>query len=258
MPNTINSLDDLVEKNIPLSMLLHDGCGDCPESTCDTGGAGCDAGAGYSDTPAEDNPTRPWLARMIESSFYRAMELCFDELDDEPKRILLVGGCRQRDFARRLGFMLPFCKIVALDPDGGVVEKARQEVACRFRFEEASLAQLPYNTGGFDLTIVHNLAEYTDTPQAALTELARVTKVKGHLLVSHHRSLVWALMGWIPGVKTAMAQLGCQIPFSWQDNNDWETALFGLTETQLKVLPLPWDMRMTRVKPRSQSRTQLT
>lgn len=247
----VNNAESSIEKNLPLSALMNEGCQDCPDASSANGKPCCDD----PDFPAEDDTSRPWVARLVESAFYRAMELCFDELTIEPKRILLVGGCRQRDYARRLGFLLPFCKIVALDPERAVVEKAREEVACRFRFEESALESLPYNTDGFDFTIVHNLAEFTDNPKKAIKELGRVTK--HHLLVSHHRSLVWALLGWLPGMKMAMKQLGCQIPFNWQHNNDWETALFQVAETQLKVAPLPWDMRMTQVKKKPEGRTQL-
>lgn len=197
------------------------------------------------DAPAEDDVSRPKIARAIESSFYNALELCFAELTVEPQRILLIGGCRQRDFARRLGFLLPFCKIVALDPDPAVVEAAEKEVACRFRFEHEQLNKLPYNDDGFDLTIVHNLAEFTDEPQRAVDEIARVTQ--HHVLVSHHRPFAWFLMKGFGPVKTAMAQLGCTIP-NKTTTNEWEQALFDVAETQLRLSPLPWVMHMCQVK----------
>jgi SAM-dependent methyltransferase len=207
------------------------------------------------DSPAEDDPSRPAIARAIESSFYNAMELCFAELSIEPKRILLVGGCRQRDFARRLGFLLPFCKIVALDPDKAVVEAAEKEVACRFRFEHEPLSKLPYNDDGFDFTIVHNLAEFTEHPKRAVDEIARVTK--HHVLMSHHRPFAWFLMKGLASTKAAMKQLGCTIP-ERDTTNEWEQALYAVAETQLKVAPLPWVMHMAKVKPNPPKKTALT
>lgn len=194
------------------------------------------------DLPKADHP----VTKALVDAFYSAMELCFDELPDEPRKILIVGGCRQRDMARRLAFMLPFCAIHVLDPDYDQYKKAQEEIRCRFKFVHSPVEETLFEDGYFDLTLSHSLFEYTEDGEAALRELARVTK--HNLLVGAFRPAAWNLLGWLPGMKQTLKVLGCGIPKNQPSAGALKKWLKDHAEIRLTASPFPWTLRMCRLK----------
>ncbi len=194
------------------------------------------------DIPKAEHP----VTKALVDAFYSAMELCFDELPDEPRKILIVGGCRQRDMARRLAFMLPFCAIHVLDPDYDQYKKAQEEIRCRFKFVHSPVEQTLFEDGYFDLTLAHSLFEYTEHGEAALAELARITR--HNLLVGTFRPTAWRLLGWLPGMRSALNVLGCGIPPKQPAPSDLKRLLNRHAEIRLTAAPFPWTLRMCRME----------
>jgi SAM-dependent methyltransferase len=185
--------------------------------------------------------------RMMVEAFYNAMEVCFDDLPDEPKKILIIGGCRQRDLARKLGFMLPFSMIFVLDPDEAQYRRAQEEVRCRFKFVHSPLEKMVFEDGYFDLTLAHNLFEYVADEDPALAEIVRVTKT--NLLTSTHRPLAWRIGGALPGMAGAMSFLGCKPPAKQPPSKAITRALSPYATPGTRVSPFPWQMTMWHRKP---------
>lgn len=194
------------------------------------------------DRPQAEHP----ITKALVDAFYSAMELCFDELPDEPKKILIIGGCRQRDMARRLAFMLPFTAIHVLDPDYDQYKKAQEEIRCRFKFVHSPVEQTLFEDDFFDLTLAHNLFEYTDRNEDTLRELARVTQ--HNLLVSTFRPTAWKMLGWLPGMAHTLKVLGCGIPTRQPSTRALKQLLKAHADIKITASPFPWTLHMCSMK----------
>ncbi len=189
------------------------------------------------------------VGRLIVDGFYNALEICFDELSslsEPPKNILVIGGCRQRDMARRLGFLLPFSKIHTLDPDQGQVERAEVEIKCRFKFTHAPVESLPFEDKSIDLTLAHNAFEYIEDWDKASQEIQRVTK--GHALIGIHRPFAGKILSGIPGMERAMTHLGCTEPKNQPDKKMMTKGLETIGSIKTTVRPFPWQLMMCACK----------
>ncbi len=189
------------------------------------------------------------VGRLIVDGFYNAMEVCFDELgqlSDPPKNILVIGGCRQRDMARRLGFLLPFSKIYTLDPDLEQVQRAEVEIKCRFKFTHGSVEALPFEDKAIDLTLAHNAFEYIADWEQAAEEIRRVTR--HYAVVGLHRPLMGKLLGAIPGVQRAITHLGCSVPQKQPSKRTVIEKLKEISTIKTTAQPAPWQLMMCRIK----------
>lgn len=188
------------------------------------------------------------LARVLEKTFYNAMDVCFDEVMAEPKRMLIVGGCRQRNLAQYLALLLPATEIVLVDPDEREAQKAQEEICCRFKFVAAPLEALPFEDNAFDLTIAHNFLAY---PQAdwkkAVDELGRVTSA--NLLISHQRPLIWNVAKNLPGVRKALAAQGLVPPEKLPERYEFRSRLYMYSRVKTCLAPFPWTVYMAAMKP---------
>jgi len=235
-------------KIVPLML----GCGDTScvseESSCQSESPGC------STTPEAleiDVARLPGLGRWVVSGFYNAFETALDELPfNQPRRILVLGGCRQRDLARRLGFMIPLSQIVVFDPEESRAEEAKAIIKCRFDFRHGELDALPFADGHFDWVLAHDWAAYiniTQSPQAVLAELARVSRQV--LVLSQRRPLLWSLAARLPGVKKAWQAMGFETTSVLPaiHSGVGNTVSQQLSETpwqEHRLVPAwPWDMQ---------------
>ncbi len=189
------------------------------------------------------------VGRLLVDGFYNALEVCFDELShlrDAPKNILIIGGCRQRDMARRLGFLLPFSKIYTLDPDEAEVQRAEVEIKCRFKFTHGAVEALPFEDKAIDLTLAHNAFEYISDWDKATQEIQRVTR--HHALIGFHRPVMGQLLSRFPGMTESMTHLGCKIPDTQPSKTKIIQKLQEMSAIKTTVHPLPWQLMMCKIK----------
>jgi 2-polyprenyl-3-methyl-5-hydroxy-6-metoxy-1,4-benzoquinol methylase len=85
-----------------------------------------------------------------------------------------------------------------------------------------SVLQLPFRDGAFDVLLSTEVIEHTPDPRAALTELARVVKPGGRLVVTTPCKL------WEPVVRTASA-LKLR-PYNGNENFTWPTSARRILE----------------------------
>lgn len=203
------------------------------------------------DEPCADHPAATGDSRwkkFLKASLFNTLDLCFDDVYAEPKTILIVGGCRQRDLAQHIALLLPAADIVVVDPDEQQVAKAKAEICCRFKFVHAPLEALPFEAGAFDLTIAHNFPAYPQANwQRALSEVCRVTGK--NLMVSVHRPVLWSLLRRLPGFCPAMGQLGSVPPLHIPARAEWLTHLRLQAQIKTILTPPPWTVYMTAMKP---------
>jgi SAM-dependent methyltransferase len=188
------------------------------------------------------------LTRMLFQTFVNALDVCFDEVLKEPKKILIIGGCRQRDFAQYIALLLLGSDITLLDPDPRQAQRAREEICCRFKFLSGAVEQMPFENGEFDLVFAHNLPEFSLDLDAAVAEIARITtRDRGNFMITHHRPLLWQWARYFPGMRHALRQMGISVP---EDRIPTISRLPGLISRSAaigtRLSPLPWQMYMTR------------
>ena len=210
------------------------------------------------DTPCAKSRMKTGLAQRFLKAFFNAVDLCFDDVYQEPQKILMVGGCRQRDFAQHIALLLPAAEITLIDPDPEEARKAQEEICCRFKFIPAQPDELPFEDGYFDLVFAHNFFELAEVRnnhwKVGLRELFRVTSKnperRGNVLISWHRVWVWQLLKQLPGVSQAFALQGNRMPFHLPDPEDIRTVLGRAgAVVESTVSPLPWQVWMTRMLP---------
>ncbi|MEM0951237.1 MAG: class I SAM-dependent methyltransferase [Cyanobacteria bacterium P01_H01_bin.74] len=194
-------------------------------------------------------------ADWLKTSLFNTLDLCFDEVYEEPKKILIPGGCRQILLAQHIALLLPAAEIVLTDACAQTVKKTEEEICCRFKFVCAPAESLPFEKNYFDLTIANNFFAYTHNWKTALAEICRVTHQ--NIFLSMHRPVVWQLFGRFFGGNASLAELGIVLPENLPDPDEFSKLSGVLLKTKMKWTPLPWVAYMTTVKPDWQTQTVL-
>lgn len=192
---------------------------------------------------------------LMRSSLINTLDVCFDDVYAEPKKILMVGGCRQRDLAQHVALLLPAADIVLVDPDAVETEKAEKEICCRFKFITAPLEALPFEDGAFDLTIAHNALAYAQNWPQAISEITRVSNK--NVLLSVHRPWLWKLFQGFSPIKAAMTKLGTFDLPTLPTQYDFLSRLTLYAKIKTRLKPFPWTFYMTEVKPNREERLVL-
>jgi len=118
---------------------------------------------------------------------------------DDPARVLDVG-CGPGDFLvemLRRGFY-----VCGVDTSPGMLEQARrllsgEPTGSGVALQRASVEQLPFADGCFDLVSCAGVLEYLDSDRPAIRELVRVLRPGGHLLLPITNA--WSPAGWFDG-----------------------------------------------------------
>lgn len=194
----------------------------------------------------KDTTGSSWL-RWMNSSLFNTLDVCFDDVYREPKKILIIGGCRQMALSQHIALLLPAADISLVDSDESIVERAKEEICCRFKFITAPLEALPFESNTFDLTIAHNFLAYPQQWQAALSETSRVTS--GNLFLTVHRPLLWSFAQRISGMRSAMKEAGLTLPESLPEQFEFLTQLTQYAKIKTKLVPFPWTAYMTNIRP---------
>jgi SAM-dependent methyltransferase len=187
-------------------------------------------------------------AHWLKASLFNTLDVCFDDVYREPKKILIVGGCRQMDLSQHIALLLPAAEITLVDADEAVVERAKEEICCRFKFVHSPLEGLPFDTEQFDLTIAHNFFAYPHEWQRAMSEIGRVTS--DNLFLSVHRPLLWKLSQRIGGIAQGMSALGIEIPNHLPETYEFMRHFTQYAKIKTKLAPFPWTVFMSQVRPK--------
>lgn len=194
--------------------------------------------------------------RLLKASLWNTLDLCFDDVYNEPKSILIVGGCRQIELSQHLALLLPAADITLVDPYEAITAKTKEEVCCRFQFVASPLESLPFDVGQFDLTIAHNFLAYPEHNwHRAFSELSRVTK--SNLFVSVHRPWLWNPISALPGAKTGMAAFGLELPKQLPEKFEFLTHLHLYAKVKTKLTPFPWTAYMTEMRSNREEKLSL-
>ena len=103
----------------------------------------------------------------------------------EPQERILDVACGTGEFERLLLDKNPTQKIMGIDISEKMLSVAREK--CRaysnVEFHKASVHSLPFASHSFDVVVSANAFHYFDEPQVALTEMKRVLKPNGRIVI---------------------------------------------------------------------------
>lgn len=76
-------------------------------------------------------------------------------------------------------------KLITTDYSVGMLRQTKKKVAkyANTNVEKASILELPYNSGSFDVVVAANVIHLLDEPEKAISELKRVCKPNGKIVL---------------------------------------------------------------------------
>jgi trans-aconitate methyltransferase len=197
----------------------------------------------------------PLMGKILRDGAHAGIEFCLGELAAEPARILYIGGCRQRDIARKLAFLFPVASIALLDTCEEEAKRAQEDIHCRFQFLSSPIESLPMKDNAVDLTIIHNAFQFIEDWEQAIHQLGRITAK--HLLFTHiPPSWTWRAFGkHLPGMDWAMATDTITVPEKpIPDRNTMLHHIYRYGKVQHQTDAYPWKMWMIQMKPDRQEK----
>ena len=175
------------------------------------------------------NPIARWLMR----GFLDAVTELFDEV--APRRVLEVG-CGEGRLAAELvaSARRKPEQFIATDVS---LHKIDQDLDPVLEFREASVYELPFADGAFDLVVCCEVLEHLEEPERALSEIARVTG--GSVIVSTPREPLWRALNVARGkyVRDLGNTPGHIQHFSQQGLLELVTSRFFVERVKA---PVPW------------------
>jgi ubiquinone/menaquinone biosynthesis C-methylase UbiE len=124
-------------------------------------------------------------------------ELLHGEIDYPAQSKVLEPGCGVGAQTAILARRNPEAEIVSIDKSEVYLSQAEEFIRSRgianVVFEKADLLKLPFAEGEFDHVFVCFVLEHTDDPQQALSEIKRVLKPEGTVVLNEgdHGSCFW-------------------------------------------------------------------
>jgi SAM-dependent methyltransferase len=132
------------------------------------------------DKYASTNP----VERRLMNGFFDAL---VDSLPDDAPATVLEAGVGEGQVSARLRQIYPSAQVVGVDlPDEGLAAHWRSNGLVGLC---ADIAGLPFPSKTFDLVMAIEVLEHVPNPEAALAELARISR--GHLVLSVPREPLW-------------------------------------------------------------------
>jgi ubiquinone/menaquinone biosynthesis C-methylase UbiE len=176
--------------------------------------------------------TKNPIARALMGGFLRAVTDLYAMA--APATVLEVG-CGEGRLAQHLVTHAPRpVRFVATDVETSAVDRTLDP---RIEVREASVYELPFESGSFDLVVCCEVLEHLDAPEAGLAEVARVARRA--VLLSTPREPLWRALNVLRG--RYVRELG-NTPGHVQHFS--RRGLERLAQRRLRVLarrsPLPW------------------
>ena len=139
------------------------------------------------------------LAREIDPAFAcRAGLILRHVIAAAPGRILDVG-CGRGFYAKAIGELFPCAAVAGVDFSAAYLAAARRQAPAA-GFARADARALPFPPGAIDAAVCSEVLEHIEEDAAALSEIARVLRDEGLLLISapHQRyPFLWDPLNWL-------------------------------------------------------------
>ncbi|MEL6931367.1 MAG: methyltransferase domain-containing protein [Cyanobacteria bacterium J06600_6] len=142
----------------------------------------------------EYNRLAPIYDRRWQNYINKSLSFLLDFADIDPSAKILDLACGTGEFARLLLEQNPQQQITGVDISESMLEIARNKLKTypSVSLYRASVKFLPFDNDSFDLVICANAFHYFENPELALTEMKRVLKPKGEIII-----LDWCRDYWV-------------------------------------------------------------
>lgn len=143
------------------------------------------------DILAAHSPASSLVADDLDTAYRRRMTWALDRLRLEPGDRILDAGCGLGNVTAVLEQGFPGVDVVGVDSSASRLDAAAGG-GVRSPLARADLGRLPVGDASFDAVICSEVLEHVDDPAAALTELHRVLRPGGTLVVTvPHAEYPW-------------------------------------------------------------------
>lgn len=113
-----------------------------------------------------------------------------------PKNIIDIG-CASGTFTYQISKIFPNSNIIGMDSYKEVIDYAKEKYPS-LEFTVADAHKLPFKDNSFDLTVCYETIEHVIDPRKVLTEIYRVTKVNGNIILAMDSgSWLFRIVWWI-------------------------------------------------------------
>jgi phosphatidylethanolamine/phosphatidyl-N-methylethanolamine N-methyltransferase len=135
------------------------------------------------------------------------------------------------------------CSVTGIDISAAMLEKARQRVADGklshvTRLELMNAEQLAFPESSFDAVVAQYVISAVPNPERALSELARVVRPGGEIIITSRISAENGVRGtlehWLMPVTS---RLGWRTEFPWRRFADWMASMPDITLLEHRKLP---------------------
>lgn len=141
------------------------------------------------------------LKNEIDPAFAKRAEFIFQEIEDKKPRTILDAGCGRGFYLYAISLYDFVKEIHGIDINTQYIEKAK--AVCndkRIAIKKSNIYKLGYKNNYFDLIVFSEVLEHIGNEEKALTELKRVLKPGGTLVVtvpSYNFPFLWDPLNWI-------------------------------------------------------------
>ncbi len=137
----------------------------------------------------------PIYDRRWQNYINKSLSFLLDFADFSPNASILDVACGTGEFARLLLEQNPQQQITGVDISESMLEIARNKLKTYPNLSLCctSVKSLPFDNDSFNLVICANAFHYFENPELALTELKRVLKPKGEILILDWCGDYWVL-----------------------------------------------------------------
>jgi SAM-dependent methyltransferase len=142
------------------------------------------------------------LQNEIDPAYAKRSAYIFSAVENKKPSVILDAGCGRGFYVKALS-LYPFVKqIHGIDINNRYVEKAKKLCAGdrKIHIRQGSIYKLPYKDQIFDCVISSEIFEHLDNEKKALSELYRVLKPNGILLITvpnERFPFLWDPINWI-------------------------------------------------------------
>lgn len=129
------------------------------------------------------------LSKVGDTYFRRCITTIFKNLKVKDSDLVLDAGCGEGFYILLLASLYK-CKIVGFDNDSKILKAAKKRTSglTNITLDKYTILNLPYKDNSFDKIICSEVIEHINNDKKAISELYRVLKPKGTIVVTVPRS----------------------------------------------------------------------
>lgn len=209
---------------------------------------------------ASNLDARAALHRQFSTAATQWQPWVFDQITLQAGETVLECGCGPGWLWRENRQRIPAgCTITLTDLSEGMVAEARQALAgegSAFRFQVASIMDLPFEDGTFDVVVANHMLYHVPDRAKALAEVRRVLKANGRFFAAtngrrHMQELTQMGQELFPDIETLLpggrlaSSMSMSLSFRLENGAEQLRPYFS----HIEMIPYPDGLRVTEAAP---------